>query len=273
MLEQIKYINHLNEVLYFDEPKLFIQTSDLHNFTWSVNSKNDRISGFKRGIHSKSATVIVKGSTEQECIDLCNRLFDVMEKDALAVKHGRLYVGDYYLKCFVTESRKTEYQRAQGYMKATLKISTDAPYWIKETVTTFGYGAGSKGTNLDFNRDFPSDYTSNLLGKQLNNVGFVDTNFHMIIYGACETPGITVAGHLYEVDASIAANEYLTIDSMNKTIILTHVDGSMENCFNLRNREDYIFQKIPAGLSNVASNGDFKFAIVLLEERSEPRWI
>lgn len=273
MLEEIKYVNHLNETLYFAEPKLFVQTSDLHDFSWNVNSKNDRISGFRRGINSKSITIVIKGTTEDECIKLCNQLFDVVEKDTLAVKYGKLFVGNYYLKCFVVGSKKSEYNRTQGFLKVTLTITTDASFWVKESTTTFGYGVGDTGTNLDFNRDFPSDYTSNLIGKKLNNTGFVDTNFHIVIYGACEMPGITIGGHLYEVNVSVAANEYLTIDSVNKTIILTHTDGTTKNCFNLRNRDSYIFQKMPVGLSDVSVSSNFKFDVVLLEERSEPKWI
>lgn len=271
-MKQIKYINHLNETLDFNSRKMFIQGNGLHDFSWSVNSKNDRISGFKRGINSKSITIMIKGDTEAECNDLCDRLFDVMEKDTLSVNPGRLFVGDYYLKCFAVESKKSEYRRKQGFLKVELKFTTDSAYWIKETISTFGYGAGSAGTNLDFNRDFPSDYASNLVGKRLNNTGFVDTNFRLAIYGPCEVPGVTIAGHLYEVNASVAANEYLTIDSVNKTVILTHTDGTTENCFNLRNKESYVFEKIPPGLSNVSASDDFKFDVVLLEERSEPKW-
>lgn len=272
MLEKIKYINHMNETLMLDSPKLFVQDCDLYNYAWSENSKNDRISGFKRGINSKPITLIINGATEDECKRLCNQLYDVMEKDTLAVKHGTLIVGEYYLKCFATESKKSEYRKEQGFLKVTLKLVTDFPYWTKETTTTFGYGTGNIGTNLDFNRDFPSDYTTNLLGRQLNNTGFVDTNFRIVIYGSCEAPGITIAGHLYEVNTSVAANEYLTIDSVNKKIILTHTDGTTKNCFNLRNRDSYIFRKIPAGLSNISASGNFKFDVVLLEERSEPKW-
>lgn len=272
MLERIKYINHMNETLEFDEPKIFVQSSDLHDFAWSVNSKNDKISGFKRGINSKTLTIIIKGSTEKECIELCNCLFDVMEKDTLAVKPGKLIIGDYYLKCFAVESKKLEYIRLQGFLKVSLKIATDAKFWVKESIATFGYEEGSAGTDLDFNRDFPSDYTSNLLGKQLNNNGFVSSNFRIVIYGACEMPALTIAGHSYRVNVSVAANEYLTIDSVNKTIILTHTDGTTDNCFNLRDRASYIFEKLPVGLSNVSASSDFIFDIVLLEERSEPKW-
>ncbi len=273
MIEQVRYTNHRNEVLEFGKGKLFVNENDLHNFAWAVTSKNDRISGFKKGIVSKTIPVILKCDSAEEGLALRNKLFEVMEKDVLAVKHGTLSIGDYYLKCYVTESKKSEYLLDKGYMRISLKISTDFPYWIKETPSTFNYGAGSEGTNLDFNRDFPSDYTSNLLGKKLNNTDFVESNFRIVIYGTCEQPEITVAGHLYSVDVSIAANEYLTIDSVKKTVVLKHTDGSTTNCFKLRNRDSYIFQKMPVGVSDVAASGQFKFDIVLLEERSEPKWI
>lgn len=272
MIEQLKYVNHRNETLEFGNGKLFVNENDLRNFTWSVTSKNDRISGFKKGIVSKTIPVILKCDSAEEGIALRNRIFEVFEKDVLAVKHGKIIIGDYYLKCFVVESKKSDYSLFNGYMKISLKISTDFPYWIKETSSTFNYGTGTAGKNLDFNRDFPSDYTSNLIGKQLNNTDFVPSNFRINIYGACEKPKITIAGHDYEVAVSVALNEYLTIDSENKTIILTHTDGTQENCFNKRNKDSYIFEKMPVGISNVSVNGNFKFEVILLEERGEPKW-
>lgn len=272
MIEQLKYTNHRNETLVFGKGKLFVNENDLRNFAWSITSKNDRISGFKKGIVSKTIPIILMCDSADEGLELRNKLFEVFEKDVLAVKHGKIIIGDYYLKCFVTESKKTEYQIHNGYMKLSIKVSTDFPYWIKETTETFNYGAGSAGTNLDFNRDFPSDYTSNLIGKQLNNTDFVPSNFRINVYGACENPKVTIAGHDYEVNVTIEANEYLTIDSISKTVVLTHADGTKENCFKNRNKESYIFEKLPVGISNVSANGDFKFDVTLLEERSEPKW-
>jgi hypothetical protein len=131
-------------------------------------------------------------------------------------------------------------------MKVNVKIQTDFPYWVKETTTAFNHGsAGTEGTNLDYNRDFPHDYTSNLLGTALHNTGFVASNFIMRIHGACESPCVTINGHDYQVNVSVGRNETLTIDSVNKTIVLTHEDGSTENCFNLRYRYSYIFENIP----------------------------
>ena len=81
---------------------------------------------------------------------------------------------------------------------------------------------------------------------------------------------------IYEKDsdnADLSDNEYLTIDSMTKTIVLTKYDGQKENCFHLRNRESYIFEPIPPGENIITWNGAFGFDVILLDERSEPKWI
>lgn len=273
MLEQLKYTNHMNEVLEFGKGQLFINENDLRDFTWGITNKNDRISGFKKGIVSKTIPIILKCDSEEEGLLLKNKLFEVFEKDILAVKHGKIIIGDYYLKCFVTESKKTEYLNHKNYMKIKVKVSTDFPHWVRETQSTFNYGESVGGAYLDFIRDFPYDYMSSLIGKQLSNTNFVPTNFKINIYGACENPRITIAGHDYEIFKSVGANEYLTIDSVNKTIVLTRTDGTIENCFHKRNKDSYIFEKIPMGVHNVSANSNFKFDIVLLEERGEPKWI
>lgn len=273
MIERMRYINHMNEVIDFGTGSIFVNENDLHNFSWSVTSKNDRISSFKKGVVSKTIPVVIACNSDEEGMQIRNKLFEICEKDVLAKKYGRIVIGDYYLKCYVTESKKKKYSASKRTMNVSLKVTTDFPFWIRETTTTFNYGAGSEGTNMDFNRDFPVDYTSNLIGKKLNNTDFVASNFRMVIYGECESPSVTIDGHVYSVDVSIGANEYLTIDSIEKTVVLTHTNGTKENCFNLRNRDSYVFEKIPSGLLNVSNNGDFKFDVILLEERGEPKWI
>lgn len=125
---------------------------------------------------------------------------------------------------------------------------------------------------MDFNHDFPFDYASNLLGKSITNTGFVPSNFRITFYGAADSPSVTVRGHPYQVHATLLGNEYIAIDSVSKTILLIHIDGTVENIFNKRNKESYIFEKIPTGVSLVELAGCQKADITLLEERGEPKW-
>lgn len=225
----------------------------------------------------KSVPIVIACQSEDEGVAIKNRLFEICEKDVLSTQHGRLIVGDYYLKCFVSGSSKTEYLKHKGYLKATLTVVTDYPQWIKESTVTFRSSADSIATdgekrNLDFNVDFAYDYASELLGKTLNNTGFVGTNFRLVIYGAVTNPTIFIAGHRYQVNYVVEANEYLTIDSVQKTITLTKRNGEVVNCFNFRDRDSYIFEKIPSGNNSVNWNGEFGFDVILVEERSEPKW-
>lgn len=273
MIEKITYKNHMNEEINFGQNGIYVNSNDLHDFAWTYNSKNNRISSFEKGIVEKTIPVVIQCDSEEEGILIKNRLFECAEKDVLAMQYGRLIIGDYYLQCYITASKKSDYLIGKNHMKTSLTVISDLPSWVKETTFTYGYGSEAEGRNLDYNNDFPYDFTSNLLGKSLNNTSFIDTNFRIIIYGACENPSVKIADHEYSVAATAESNEYITIDSINKTIILTHKDGTTENLFNKRNRESYIFEKIPVGMSLILLQGCQKADIILLEERSEPKWI
>lgn len=274
MLERIEYKNHLNEVISFGENGIFVNENDLRDFLWSYTSKNNRLSGFKKGIVKKTLDVIIACNSEAEGIAKRNSLFEVCEKDVLAKQHGKIIIGDYYMRCFVPGSTKSEYLVSKQQMKVKLTIVTDFPSWIKETTHVFRRlnSTVGGGSNLDYPHDFSFDYASELGNETLRNEDFVATNFRMIIYGACTGPEIHIAGHSYNIATAIEANEYVIIDSIEKTIVLVRNNGERVNCFNDRSRKSSIFEKIPVGINPVVWEGDFGFDITLLEERSEPKW-
>ena len=273
MQERLKYVNHLNEVIDFGRNGIYVGSSNLHDYNWSVQTKNDGISSFRKTVTSRTLPVSIFCPTVEAGVAARNRLMEVAEKDVLAQKPGRLVVGDYYYKCYITESKKGSYLRSRQLMEAKLTIMSDAPYWVKETTHAFrNIAEESAGKNLDFAVDHPFDYFSGIGTKELKNTDFVGTNFRMVIYGACSNPAVYVSGHLYQVNCEVDANAYLTIDSVSKRIYVTANDGTVTNVFNLRNRDSYIFKKIPPGKSIVTWDGDFGIDITLLEERSEPKW-
>ena len=279
MIDKVRYKNQLMEEMTWGEEGVFVNYNDLRDFSWNYTSENNRISSFYKGIVKKTVPIIIYCQSEADGYAKRNALFELCEKDVISGEHGKIIIGDYYLKCFVTGSAKSNYLVSKGYMETSLTITTDLPSWVKETKTVFrslgsDSGSGEKGGhNFDFNYDFPYDYTSEFNDKRLNNTGFTDTAFQIIIYGSCTNPSISINGHYYQVNQEISDNEYLTIDSMTKKIILTKYDGSKVNCFSKRNRESYIFQPIPPGDNVITWNGAFGFDVILMDERSEPKWI
>ena len=272
MLEQLKYKNHRNEVFEFGKDGIFVDTNDLHDYEWSVTQKNNKVSALEHAVRTKSLPIVIICETEEQGIAARTKLHEVVEKDVLAMQHGRIIIGDYYFRCFVTKSQKKDYLLTKRHMKVTLTLTSDYPYWVKETTIPFSPAATDGSGFLDYSFDYPLDYMADVQSTQLNNTGFVGSNFRLIVYGACVNPTVNIAGHTYQVNCTVDSDEYLTIDSSTKKIYLTSKTGEVTNKFNDRNRDSYIFEKIPAGANVVSWSGDFSFDVILLEERSEPKW-
>ncbi len=163
MLEKVKFINHMNEAMDWGSNGIYVNQNDLRNYSWDYAKENNKISAFSQSIVKKSVPIVIACQSEDEGVAIKNRLFEICEKDVLATQHGRLIVGDYYLKCFVSGSSKTEYLKHKGYLKVTLTIVTDYPQWIKESTVTFRNDEDSVAQegakrNLDFNVDFAYNY-------------------------------------------------------------------------------------------------------------------
>lgn len=272
MLERMKYVNHMNEVIDFGKNGIFVNENDLHDYSWDITSRNNKISDFSKGIVTKTIPVIVCCNNHQEWMAIRDKLSDITEKDVISRKYGKVVIGDYYLQCYVTASKKADYLKNKGYMKATLTIKTDKASWIKESTSVFSNNQISS-EYLDYPYDYAYDYLSTLSTGILNNTEVSAAHFRMVIYGFATNPVVYINGHEYNVETDISTGEYLTIDTVQKTIILTRYNGEKVNCFNKRNRDSYIFEKIPPGNNVVSCEGSLHFEITLIGERSEPRWI
>lgn len=178
----------------------------------------------------------------------------------------------YYLEGYIIASKKDQFRNG-SYVNSTFSFLTDGE-WKKETTQHFNLVVSDSvgGKNLDYPHDFPYDFTTSLNIFQLINSNYIDTDFRLTIYGPVSNPSITIAGHEYEVLVDVDVNEYMVIDSVSKKIYKVSEYGEKTNCFNYRNRDSYIFQRIPAGTNYVSWGSDFRFDITLVEKRSEPKW-
>lgn len=272
MLERFSYTNNFGEKIEFGTNGIFVNENDLRDFAWSITSKNNRISSFNKGIVQKTIPIILKCESEIEGLALRNRLFEVFEKDVLAKQHGKIWIGDYYLRCYITGSKKSEYLIHESLMMLSLTVQTDFPEWVKETTIIQSMSTEASEGFLDFPYDYSYDFKNLLINANVLNPGFVPSNFILRIEGYVNNPTLYIGSHKYSVNVTVGEGEYLTIDSISKTIVLNSF-GVQVNCFNDRCRDSYIFEKIPAGNCVVTSPNDYlRYTLTLLEERSEPKW-
>lgn len=291
MLDKIRYENHLGQVINFGENGIYVNYNDIRDYQWSYDSKYGRIKNFSRGITEKTIPLVINIPNNLNALQFKDEIFEIFEKDVIAEKYGKLIIGDYYMNCYIIENKKSNYLINSRYMNNSLKIVSDRPYWVKETTSSYigeknditsnivgtalvGYAVVGSGDSNSYPYDYPYGYESYFkANKTLVNNHFNDTDFIMIINGKILNPVINIGKYKYMLNYDIQENEYVVIDSMNKTITLFKNDKTQVNIFNYRDKENYIFQKISNGEHSVTWNGEFDFSITLIEKRSEPKWI
>lgn len=265
----MKFVNHLNEVVEFGKDGVFANHGDLRDYKWTYNALNKKIASFKRDIGTRTLPIIIGGDNAEAKAD---KIFEVFEKDVIYNKAGKMWIGDYYLEGFFYASKKTAYEN--GIVKLDVSFVTDRNFWACDKNYLFRLNNSAiTEEGLGYPYDYPYDFLSPISIQNFNNTSFAESNFIMTIYGFVENPMVTIGGNSYKVNCTVESNEYLTINSRERTIIRTTARGEKVNEFAQRDKEvGNVFQLIPSGVNKVTMASDFNLDITILEERSEPLW-
>ena len=269
MLDRLTYVSSTGSTIRFGntDSHILINTNDFRNYEWQYSQSYKRITDFSRDTVSRTLPVLIYG---KDVKTIANNIFEIIENDVLLRKYGKLYSGDYYMRGYFTASSKPSYT-ADGFLKLSLTFVSDKPYWIKETNYQYRPDAIER-EGLSYPYDYPYDFLASVSVQDIINPSFAEQNIRLTIYGDCVNPSVMIDDHVYGVNTTIDENEYVTIDTAEKTIVLTKQDGTTQNVFNARNRDYYIFQKIPSGKHAISVLPITNVDLTILEERSEPKW-
>lgn len=229
-----------------------------------------RVADFSKDAAVYDTELILTGS-ELKRRAIINALHDDFESDIRKKKTGQIIWGDYYIDCFInfSDTQPTE------YLTQTLnKIQIYAPYpfWVQDFKVELFPAEETQSTFLDFPFDFMFDFTAPVIGEAMVKSDFpFDSEFEMVIFGPAVNPRVTINGYSYVLYATIPQGAYVVIDSRNHTVMQFNTGGTKSNIFNLRNKTDSIFKKIPGGNLNISWDASFGVNITIYRERSEPR--
>lgn len=273
MLDKFIFENHLGQRFEGLPNGVYLNYSDLRDYSWGFDTINNRISRFYRGITSRKIPLVVYCKSGDEAVSIMNRLHELAETDIVAKIPGKIFVGDYYTSGYITASTKSNYLIRRKYCKIELTLTSDDPAWYREQVQSFFPHAGNGYSGgVDYPYDYPFDYALSLNGRKIVCDSVGSSAFRLLIYGETTNPAVIINGHTYTINGTIGKGETLLIDSMSKKITLTTATGGKVNWFDKRGREEYIFEPLPAGQSTVTWAGEFGFDLTVIEKRSEPKW-
>lgn len=275
MLDKFIFENHLGKRFDGLKNRVFLNYSDLRDYSWSYDTINSRISRFYRPTTSRKIPLVICCNSDEEAVKIKNELLELTEADIEARLPGKVYIGDYYTKGYITASKKSEYLVSKRMCKVELTLTSDDPAWYHDETHVFLPGNGGvigAGQGTDYPYDYKYDYALSLIGRSIVCESVGDSAFQLRIYGEAINPAVVIGGHVYAINGTIGKGESLLIDSMSKKITLTTATGGKVNWFSKRGRDSYIFKPIPAGMSTVSSAGTFGFDLTVIEQRSEPKW-
>ena len=266
------YINHKNDQIDLDTDEIVLQYHEFYDYSWDVIMRNGIISGFSRTSSTMPLTVVICPDTWERYRQISEYFYEVIEYDIVNNVPGRLYIGEYYLKCFISSDKKTDAFMGVPIQVKNLTIVTDYPHWIHEKEYSFKTTDITSTNNKIYPHRYSYRYANGLSNMAILNDHFKECNFRMIIYGPVVNPQIIIGGYKYYVEIVLEDGEYLEIDSTNNTVTKVMVTGIKVDCFHNRSKKDNVFRPIQTGSQQVSWSGRFNVDILLLQERSEPRW-
>ncbi len=272
---EIYYVNSKNEIVYLDRyPFKMLSETSLFDYEWQYETKrNNNVKNIKKSTRTATLEVVVSGRTSEEYYQNIARLYEVLDYDCAMGEPGKLYCGRYYLQCYFYKGEKAKKYVNVKQTTVSFTVVTDLVNWVKETVTSYRNRqvSGTDVNGIDYPYDFKHDYMSAI--QTVINTSFYPSDFRLTIYGPCAEPMITIGENVYMVHVDLNKGDYLVIDSRNKKVTRVLNDGTRINDFARRNRDHYVFEKIPQGIHPVSWESNFDFDISILDERGEPKWI
>lgn len=273
MLDKFYYENSAGEKVYFGQDGIYANYNNLRDYEWQYDSDGYLISNTHRGVFSKIIPAWFIADSGEECRNKRNKAFLVFERDIISNQKGRLYIGNYYMKCQIYGMTNSLYLESERKIKVDILVRIENPVWRKDETYSFYTISSEDRGGFDFPFEFPIDFAcSAMTNSALNLPEMLESEFKMIIYGPAENPVVYIADHTYKMECLIQEGERLEIDSANKTIIKYDAYNTAQNYFRYRYKAESIFEKLPSNKATLNYTGNFAFDLIVSTLRSEPEW-
>ena len=130
-ITDIYYLNSRGEKLNLLIPPYQLQTANLFDYSWDYSSiarrRRGQITAFTKGITAFTLLLGVNGYNEKVYRDVIDRFYEVTEYDLLNLTPGRLYVGEFYISCYIKSSKKTDWEWGIETLDNEIEVITDYP--------------------------------------------------------------------------------------------------------------------------------------------------
>lgn len=237
-----------------------------------------KIYGFEMEHKTIDVTIYFFGENRKSVI---NAFIADLDYDVMNEKIGKLVCNDYSIPAYGIASKDGTLNSSNALWDSIERtFIAPYPFWRKRTFAQL-FEQNEEQTFTDIKDYLPtstggvSDYPFDLIYTSFENASFENSgerDYILTINGQIDNPNIVIGDLEISLNLTIHENEYLTINGLDKTVILTRANGEKVNCYGSRDVSVDIFKKIPSGIIPVYWNGDYSFYLELYDERTAPLW-
>lgn len=249
-----------------------------HDYEWVVKTVSrdigEKVVKFTKEGKVYQITFTVRGKLDERK-EIIDTLTDAFETDIISLSPGQIHFGDWYIDCYMRAKKTGISETWNNWTELSVDVYCPYPSWIREEIRSFSAIEQSAENDeyLDYEYDYEYDYSTPTDGSVIWEVDhFAPCEFLMTIFGPVSNPRILINGYPYEVYTELGSNDYLQIDSRNNKVIKYLSNGTRQDMYNYRAKQQSIFEPITPGNITVMWPGTYGFDLTLFCERSEPKW-
>ena len=265
-------IDLMGDGIYAQDPENLTANKWEYSTISGVNGLG-RVKRFYKDTQEAKLNLGIMADNADEFNQIMYKLHRTFDRDIRRMKPGKLWWNDFCKEVFAVETSQNEFDELFEAVNREVTFLSVYPYWVRRITYQYGTNITNVDAGLDYDHDYDFDYGMEEITEVIQNDCIDAANFEMKFYGPIENPSVTVGGHEYEVLTTLAEGDYVTVNSLTKKILQYDAYGNVENVFHLRNRDSYIFEKIPEGETAIARSKDHMLDITIFDERGEPEWI
>ena len=255
----------LNSGAYVGRP------NDLFSREWDYKLGYRALATASRGARKASFKAFFADMAQADAFRRC------ADSDMRKGTPGTLRVDGWFQRCFVVASEVDGI--GSDFFMAKLTLVLLDGVWRRGATTAFAPVQGSADYEfLDLPHDLPYDLGATPPQQYAINPGYSDSPVGFVVYGLAVNPTVRIGGNTYRVDATVPEGGYMKVDPLNRSVTVVAADGTKVDAFSKARRGngagsgEYIFERVPAGTSEVSWDNSFGFDLTLYEEEGEPAW-
>lgn len=265
-------IDLMSSSIYAQDPEKLTASSWEYSTISGVNGVG-RVKTFYKDTQETSLTLAIMADDAAEFNRVMYSIHRIFDRDIRRMTPGKLWWNGFCKEVFAVETSQDEFEELFEAVEREITFISVYPYWTRKHTYHYEPVSSLTAGSLDYDFDFDFDYDAEEIAEIVENDCIDAANFEIKFYGPCINPSVDIAGHTYGVLITLAAGESVTVNSLTKKITKSDAYGNTENVFYLRDRDSYIFEKIPEGKAVVSRDTETMIDITIYDERGEPDWI